>query len=269
MTPRLGAITAVLALLLAALPGCGLLAENDKKAGIALYNDGKFTEAIPRLEKSLRWTPGDHEARRFYALALTRGGRGNDAIEQWLRVLKLSPDWAEGHYWFGIAYVSTDRIKQAVEQWVQAAEIDSTHIGAHYNLGLAYVKMGLYPLAVEEWSTVLLLDPTHHDARVNRGRIRVFQGDTAGGLEDFLIAVAVRPEFAVNWLSLGETYFLMDDSAKAVAAIDSFFSRNDQENDIASRARVLRERIVAGEKAPPVNRSALGIPTEIPATPGQ
>ncbi len=269
MTPRAVARVIVLALVLPLLSGCGALAEKDKNDGIALYNAGKFADAIPRLEKALEWEPGDHETRGYYAMALTRGGKPNEAIEQWLRVLKFSPEWAEAHYWLGIAYLSTDRMKKAMEHWVRTAEIDSTHIGAHYNLGLAYVKMGLLPLAVEEWSTVLLIDPTHYEARVNRARVRALQGEIAGTLEDFLVAVAIRPDAAVNWLSLGEAYFLLGDSAHAVASIDSFFSRHGEQDETARKARVLRERIVAGEKPPPIGASPLGItPQSLAAPPG-
>jgi tetratricopeptide (TPR) repeat protein len=274
MTPRAAARVPVLALslalLLPLLAGCGMLSANDRKKGIALYNEGKFAEAIPRLEKALKWKPGDHETRGVYALALTRGGRPNEAIEQWLRVLNVSPNWADGHYWLGIAYISTDRMKRAMEEWVRAADIDTMHVGAHYNLGLAYVKMSLFPLAIEEWSTVLRIDPTHYEARVNRARVRALQGEMQGALEDFLVAVAIHPEVATNWLSLGETYFILADSAHAVASIDSFFARTPEESDIARRAKILRGRIVAGEKAPPIGTSPLGIPSQpLPTPPGQ
>lgn len=240
--------------------GCGALAERDRAAAIALYEEERFAESVPRFEKALRWKPDDVETRGLYAIALTRSGDANGAIDQWFRVLKAKPDWADGRYWFGIAYLQSNRMREAVEQWVKTAELDSAHVNAHYNLGLAYLKMGLVPLATEEWSQVLLIDPTHYEARGNRGRMRIVQGDVTGGLEDFLIANAVRPEVTMNWLLLGETYFLNHDSAHAVASIDSFFGRGGDQHPLAERARSLRARIVAGETPPAVLETPLGSP---------
>jgi tetratricopeptide (TPR) repeat protein len=254
-----------LALFAALFLGCGG-AERDKERGAALIEAGQYAEAVPILEKVVAKKPQDVEALRSYALALTRAGDGNRAIEQWLRVLERDPNSTDARYWLGIAYVSVDKVDQAVQQWVKVVERDSTHLSARYNLGLAYTKMGLFPLSVEEWSQVLLQDPTHFEARVNRGRILVAQGDLNRGLEDFLIAIAIKPEEAINWCSLGETYFLLGDSAKAVAAIDSFLVKQVGLDDLAAKAQKLREDIVAGTKAPPIEYRPFLFPTRPSST---
>jgi tetratricopeptide (TPR) repeat protein len=254
-----------LALVAALLAGCGGV-ERDKERGAALIEAGQYAEAAPILEQVVAKRPQDLEALHSYALALTRAGDGNRAIEQWLRVLEKDPNSTDARYWLGIAYVSVDKVDQAVQQWVKVVEQDSTHISARYNLGLAYTKMGLFPLSVEEWSQVLLQDPTHFEARVNRGRILVAQGDLQRGLEDFLIAIAVKPEEAINWCSLGETYFLLGDSAKAVASIDSFLVKQVGLEDLAARAKKLREDIVSGRKPPPIEYRPFLFPTRVPST---
>ena len=253
-----------LVLIAALLPGCGGV-ERDKERGAALIEAGQYAEAVPILERVVAKRPQDLEALHSYALALTRAGDANRAIEQWLRVLERDPNSIDARYWLGIAYVSVDKIDQAVQQWVKVVEQDSTYLSARYNLGLAYTKMGLFPLSVEEWSQVLLQDPTHFEARVNRGRILVAQGDLQRGLEDFLIAIAIKPEEAINWCSLGETYFLLGESAKAVAAIDSFLVKQNGLDDLAAKAQKLREDIVAGTKAPPVEYRPFLFPTRAPS----
>jgi len=257
--PSSAALAAVALLLAAGVAGCGLISGKQRNEAIALYESGKLTEAIPKLKSALRSRPGDSETRRFLALALTKNGDGNEAIDEWLRVLKADPSSADGHYWLGIAYLSTNRRERAMQEWVKTIGLDSTHVSAHYNLGFAYAQMGIVPLAVEQWSQLLQVDPTHYDGRVNRGRLRVLQGDFLGGLEDFLIALAVKPDEELNWLCVGESYFLLDDSARAVSHIDSFLVYRVEEDEMAFRARELRRRIVAGEKAPTSKTSSLGI----------
>jgi tetratricopeptide (TPR) repeat protein len=251
------ALVAALALAAAAalLGACGGGVEGERQQGFALYEAGDFANAIPLLQKVTEKRPDDVEARTQLAMALTKSGEGNAAIDQWLRLLKLRANWPEGHYWLGIAYISAGKQDEAVKQWVRTVELDSTHVAAHYNLGFAYVRMGLLPVAVEEWSNVLMLDPTHLEARANRARILVAQGDLRGGLADFLVALAIKPEDPINWLSLGETHFLLNDSAAAVAAIDSFFAKQKGMDEVAAKAQDLRDRIVAGEKPPEIEYS--------------
>lgn len=250
--PRAGPLIALGLALVIAGAACGPRVEEQSADAAALVAAGDHAGAIPIYERLLSKRPDDLAIRMDYALALTKADKGNAAIEQWLRILERQPNSADARYWLGIAYVSIDKVEQAVQQWVKVVEADSTHIAAHYNLGYAYVQMGLFPLAVEEWSQALLIDPTHLEARVNRGRIRVAQGDLNGGLEDFLVALAIKPEEAINWCSLGETYFLLGDSAKAVAAIDTFLVKQTGLDDVAARARKLREDILAGTKPPDV-----------------
>jgi len=249
--------------LLAAI-SCGPRVDQLKAEAASLVAAGNHEAALPIYERLLSKRPDDLAIRKDYALALTRADKGNAAIEQWLRLLEKTPNSPEARYWLGIAYVSVEKIEQAVQQWVKVVEMDSTHVAAHYNLGYAYVQMGLFPLAVEEWSQALLVDPTHLEARVNRGRIRVAQGDLNGGLEDFLVALAIKPDEAVNWCSLGETYFLLGDSAKAIAAIDTFLVKQSGLDAIAERARKLREDIRAGVKPPEVEYRPFVFPPSRP-----
>lgn len=70
------------------------------------------------------------------------------------------------------------------------------------------------------WTNVIKTFPQTHEAYVNRGNNRGKNGEYQKALEDFLIAVQLKPDEAEIFKSLGNTYGSLDQFEKSIEAFD-------------------------------------------------
>lgn len=121
-----------------------------RDAGIELYNNKKFQDAILELNKAVAATPDDHLTRAYLAKA---------------HFQKAQIDYNKGDFWTAkkgfesaLEYDSqcekcTARIHQSLESYKET----------HYNKGVVYYAKQLLVQAINEWEMVHELDPGYKD----------------------------------------------------------------------------------------------------------
>ena len=170
----------------------------DSLLGLSLSELGRFTEALPRLEKGFKQT-ADPEVRRMCGLQLLRAftglNRDADAVETALALSKSYPDDPEVLYHAGrifgnYAYIVMERLhdKAPGSVWMLQAQ------------GEANESQKNYDAAIIAFNHVLLLDPRRPGIHYRLGRVylaRFRNGqkpeDRDAAMREFAAELAIDP----------------------------------------------------------------------------
>jgi tetratricopeptide (TPR) repeat protein len=170
----------------------------DSLLGLSLAELGRFTEALPRLEKGFK-QPADPAVRRMSGLQLLRAytglGRDSDAVETALQLNRLYPDDPEvlyhtGRIYGNFAYVVMEKLHNSAPGsiWMIQAQ------------GEANEAQKSYDAAIAAFNHVLQLDPQRPGIHYRIGRVyltRFREGQKAedhdGAVREFMAELEVDP----------------------------------------------------------------------------
>jgi len=88
---------------------------------------------------------------------------------------------------------------------------------AYINRGNAYRDGEQLDRAAADYGEVIKLAPTDARGWRNRGMIKLFKGDTKGGLADYDKALQYDPADAYSWNNRGQARMRLGDKAGAIA----------------------------------------------------
>jgi tetratricopeptide (TPR) repeat protein len=88
---------------------------------------------------------------------------------------------------------------------------------AYINRGNAYRDGEQLDRAAADYGEVIKLAPTDARGWRNRGMIKLFMGDTKGGLADYDKALQYDPADAYSWNNRGQARMRLGDKAGAIA----------------------------------------------------
>ena len=105
------------------------------RLGSLLAGEGRFEEAVPRLEKAVRMDPGSVDAHFALGRVLVTLERSEPGISHLREAIRLRPDMADLHNALGIALAAEGQLAEARQAFLKAIELDPSHQGALQNLG--------------------------------------------------------------------------------------------------------------------------------------
>jgi type IV pilus biogenesis/stability protein PilW len=150
------------------------------------------------------------DAQRYLRLGEVQFNQGKtlQAIESLKKAISLDPRQAEAEYLLGIVYLSASEYKSAQEHFKEAVRIDPYFTDAHNNLGVVYKEMKVYDRALDEFQTALKDKSyaTPQKIYANMGHLYLAQGNSAEAMRSFQQAVAIKPDYLMGILGLGQAY---------------------------------------------------------------
>jgi len=170
--------------------------------GIALYNLGRFAEAVANFDHAIALRPDLAEIHYNRANALRGLSRLDEAVVGYDRALTLRPDFAEAYVNRGVALQGLRRLDEALESCDRALAL-RPDLAALNNRGDILRELGRFDLALESLDRALALRPDFAEALNNRGNILWEFGRFDLALESYKRALAVRPDFPealVGWI---------------------------------------------------------------------
>ena len=216
---------------------------------------GRFTEALPGLEKGFKQT-GDTEIRRMCGLQLLRTFTGlhrdSDAVETALALNKGYPDDAEilyqtgriygnfaylvmeklhdearGSIWMvqaqGEAYESQKDYDSAILAFQRVLELDPHRPGIHYRMGRVYLERLRAnqnekdrEAAREQFRAELAVSPQNGNAAYELAQIDYDLGNLAQAQREFEALLGDRPDFEQAHVGLAGILLETDKDALAV-----------------------------------------------------
>jgi tetratricopeptide (TPR) repeat protein len=181
----------------------------DSLLGMAQAELGRFTEALPGLEKGFRQS-ADAEVRRMCGLQLERAytglGRDGKAVEVAMELNRLYPDDPEILYQTGKIYGNFAFLTMR-----RLAQVAPSSVWRHQAAAEADESQGSYSLAVTEYRQVLALEPDRPGVHYRLGRTLLARSyqvtsteDTADAAKEFEQELQRDPRNANAAYELGE-----------------------------------------------------------------
>ncbi len=168
--------------------------------------DGRFEQAIPRLERALASQPDMPVANMQYGIAQSRLKHFDKAIAPLRKAVTLQPDSGLGHYELGLALFETGDWKGSAPEFEAAVARAPRWADAHFSLAAVYARIDRVPEAMTELDTTLGIIPDHYRANLLRGRILSLQGNPLDALNNLEKATQVQADSREAHLFLADAY---------------------------------------------------------------
>jgi len=226
----------------------------DTLLGLSLSELGRFTEAVPQLEKGFKQS-ADSISRKMCGLQLLRAytglGRDADAVHTALELNKLYPDDAEvlyhtGRIYGNFAYLTMEKLQTeapnsiwmlqargeanesqknyeaAIAAFKEVLSLDPHRPGIHYRLGRIYLarftenqKTDDREAAVREFNAELEIDPRSGNAGYELANLAAQSGDREKARQGYEAVIERFPDFEEALVGLGGV--LLDEQAAKAA----------------------------------------------------
>ncbi|MEO6928798.1 MAG: DUF5672 family protein [Casimicrobiaceae bacterium] len=149
--------------------------------GLRAHRAGDLDAAERDYRAALAVDPGAMQAAHYLGVVHYQRGRFDDALPLIERSLREVPREAEFHNNAGLLYTAMDRIDAAVDAFRQVLALRPDHKAAWNNLGLALVQRNDLTLAADAYRSALAVDAQFAEARWNLALALLAQGDFANG----------------------------------------------------------------------------------------
>jgi arylsulfatase A-like enzyme/Flp pilus assembly protein TadD len=172
--------------------------------GIIMIDNGRFSEAVDLLNKSLTIIDFDPETWNYLGVAYWNTGRLDEALEAYERALGLDADYPIVFNNRGSLFLSrffktkqADDLAKAAADFRKAVELDPKYASAWNGLGVSSSQSGDIDGAIAAWKKAVELKPDFGFALYNLGLGLLDKGDKAEALKSF----TKYKDLAYSWLS--------------------------------------------------------------------
>ena len=187
--------------------------------GGALFQKGRFDEAIDHFKQALKINPGFADAHRDIGFVFLKQQKTDQAITAFEQALQMKENWGEVYNYLGLAYAQNGQFETAIEKYNHALKLEPDYAEAMKNLGIAHQRLGQTQQAVENWQKALGLEPYNPDANYNMGLFMVSVGDYEKAAAYFAAVIDEKPDWAEARYNLGAAYY---QQGKFEPAIENF-----------------------------------------------
>ena len=132
--------------------------------GIADINNGKYSEAIEKIDKSIE-LKNDWEISYFYRAVSNQAlEKYDEAMLDYTKALQINNKMTDAYYNRANIILSrkdieNPKIENAIEDLEKALELDGKFIDALFAMAAAYKKLGQYHKALEYLEKLLEIEP--------------------------------------------------------------------------------------------------------------
>jgi Flp pilus assembly protein TadD len=106
-------------------------------------------------------------ARANLGFALFENGRFDDAMVELNHALEIQPSHVDAHNNLGVVLFRKHRVDDAIAHFDTALKLKPNHAGAHHNLANALLRRGDAAGAIQHYETAIRLKPDHAEAKNN------------------------------------------------------------------------------------------------------
>ncbi len=189
------------------------------RQGLALAQQGKWSEALTALDKALQLKPSDGEVLHNRGVVLQQMGRLEDAVASYDRALRTRPE-AGTHFNRGTALIQLRRMEEAALSFDGALALAPNNTDALLNRGYVLSQLARLDEALATFEKLLKLKPGLADAHRNRGRILARLGRLDDALAAYDTALQLKPDNAPAWNDRGSTLLELGQIEPALASFE-------------------------------------------------
>lgn len=188
--------------------GSAELAAAKYQLGVAYFEAGNYRAAVPELSKAADLDPANAEYRNALGMALLFNRKLDAAIKVFEEAIGVDPKNTEIKNNLASAYIMNGELEKAKPLLKQVLDdpLYPTPQFAYFNLARIYERQGKIDEAIEQYELALDIRPEYVDAHYNLGLLYLQQGRTDRAIEQFSAATRLSPKIAVYQQSLGVAY---------------------------------------------------------------
>jgi Flp pilus assembly protein TadD len=179
-------------------PGTPDNAEEHRKKGALLTQQGNYDEALAEFRLALRLMPGLDRAHLGLGAALQGKGDLEGAIAEYRTLLKLHPNDPAAHNNLGSALQRKGDIAAAIGEYRAALQSQPDDALTHFNLGTALSTKGQVEDAIGEYRTAIRLNPDLIEAYFDLGSLLKENNQTREAVDAFREYVRRAPNTSAN-----------------------------------------------------------------------
>lgn len=232
-----------------------------RRAGINLFNAGRFEEAREALAWAVAVDPADPLAWQHLALAEQRLGHLEAAVRLLRDSIARKQRPAVCYALLGELYLSTGEPGRAAKAFSNALTLGQPGIPARLRLADALVAMGRPECARAEYERAVSDHPRSAEARDALGKFYDVAGEHDRAAAEFREAVRLAPDEPVFWNNLGVALRLgrhFDDAMAALAEatrlaprmVDPYYNRGKIYEAVGRTAEARNQHLLALELDP-------------------
>jgi tetratricopeptide (TPR) repeat protein len=214
---RMKFIIAIIALAVLCVPAFGQTTASEwLDKGLALYDQGKYDEAIQAYDKAIEIDPQNADAWDNKGTTLHKLGKYDEAIQAYDKAIEL--DYLEDTYaWYnkGLALAKQSKYDEAIQAFDKAIEINPKDADAWNNKGLALGKLGL---------------TAESKAAIDRAKELETEGST--GTPGTISISPNATGTAKDWFDEGNTLYAQGRYDDAIQAFDKAIEIDPQDADV-------------------------------------
>jgi tetratricopeptide (TPR) repeat protein len=184
----------------------------------ALYDEGRYQEAIEKLEQAITLKPRQYTYLTDLGETYYKAGDEEAALEAFRTAVPEAP--AEVYNDWGNALFSEERYEESAVKYQQAIEIDPLSRVYHANLAGSYREMGEYELAAAKYQDAVEIDPDYDWAYNSWGNMLYSLGEYAEAVEKYQLAIDAAPTDPVYYANLGDAYRKLGEYSAAISAYE-------------------------------------------------
>jgi tetratricopeptide (TPR) repeat protein len=160
---RFGWLVVLQYVLLAGAQGQAQQLDQQFQQAVALYNEGKFSEAATRLEGLLNAAPESFEVHELLGLVYSAQSQDVKANPHLEKAVRLNPNSAPARSNLAANLSRLGKSELALEQFKKAVEIEPENFDTNHNLAEYYIHAGQVAKAIPFLDRAQHIDPSSYD----------------------------------------------------------------------------------------------------------
>ena len=196
-------------------------AEARQNLASALTKLGRYEEAIPHYEASLKNSRNYYQAHFNLALVLEAVGRPDDAVRHYEEALRIYPEYPEANEKYARMLARNGMIDEAITRYLTVLRHNPENAIARNAIGNLHARVGRWREAVAQYRAALAIQPDFLEATNNLGITLARLGETDEATRIFTTALSEHPDNASLHANLGLTYLKAGNDAGAQQAFES------------------------------------------------
>lgn len=188
--------------------------------GINAYTNGRYAEAVEKLQKSTSMALNSFRAHLYLGLALNGERRYQDAIDALEIALDLDPEHLNALNGLGDAHLMLGDINEARAAYFRALKVRPEYPASLDGIARSYESQAKDPEAIEYYRRAIKSNAGYAEAYSHLGELYLRQARYEEAVELLEEAVTIRPDFADGHTRLALAYSQLGMFNEAVASIE-------------------------------------------------
>jgi len=164
-----------------------------KVLALALKQNGKISESLIAIQKSVQLEPRDSNAHYNLGVILQELRRLDEAEVCFRQTIKLKPDYTEAHNNLGFILQELRRLDEAEVCFRQTIKLKPDYAEAHNNLGVTLKELGRFEESEACYRKAISLKPNYVEAHRNLAITLVDMGRLEEAMSNYTKVIELKP----------------------------------------------------------------------------